>query len=656
RLWVTAYANQAPCYIPSERVLKEGGYEGGGAMIYYDIPVPFKPGLEEPIVSTVKDQLGKTFPAKFDASRTGGSVPPPPHQSPPTIKTNPAPGVELMAAEPLVESPVAIDFGPDGKLWVCEMIDYPQGKAGKFEPGGRIRVLESTKGDGKFDKATTFLDNLPFPTGVTVWRKGVLICAAPDILYAEDTDGDGKADVVKALFSGFGTHNYQARVNSLQYGLDGWVYGSCGLFGGNIKSFNGKTYALGNRDFRIKPDTGELEPVTGVTQQGRVRDDWGNWFGCDNSTLIRHYPLDDHYLKRNPHVVYPNAAVFVPADPNPNRLYPIKSDAQRFQLSGPANYVTAACGLGIYRDDLLGEEDRGNAFVCEPVNLVVHRLKLTPKGSTFEGHRAADEKESEFLASTDNWFRPVQAVTGPDGGLGIVDMYRYVIEHPRWIPPQDAEKLDLRAGQGMGRIYRVRPKGGGLRKWSQTWDSSAFDLMYRIANGPKRDRFTQSFAWRDRTDKQVLARLENLSGRSVSAPEVRLAALVALDALVGSDPLRGPPAAPVWNSVNDPDPGIRRLAVRLAEKFLPRNDEFGTQIARRADDPDAQVRMQVAYSLGYWSNPRAGEVLGRMAVKNADDPYITAAILSSLTEKNLPGVLATVLKESGEKGPPPSFV
>src|SRR5262249_15528757 len=154
-----------------------------------------------------------------------------------------------------------------------------------FQPGGRVRLLESTRGDGKYDKSTVFLDNIPFPTGVTVFRKGVLVCAAPDILYAEDTDGDGKADVVKKLYSGFGTGNYQARVNSLEYGLDGWIYASCGMFGGNItcrplspgpspQRGEGRVVALGDRDFRIKPDTGELEPATGRTQQGRVRDDW----------------------------------------------------------------------------------------------------------------------------------------------------------------------------------------------------------------------------------------------------------------------------------------------------------------------------------------------------------------------------------------------
>ncbi|HQR41271.1 MAG TPA: hypothetical protein PLX97_01275, partial [Gemmatales bacterium] len=314
RLWVNGYSNHVPCYIPSERILKEGGYEGGAAMTYYNLSAPLASGLEETIVSECKRQL-TDFKPPYDVNKMAGSKPLSPQQSASLIKVAPQYQVELVASEPLVVDPVAIAFGPDGKLWVAEMGDYPSGASsqkpeassgdvGKPVPyikredrprrgGGRIRFLEDTKGDGKYDKATVFLDKIPYPTGVTVWRKGVLICAAPDILYAEDTDGDGKADVVKVLFTGFGTHNFQARVNSLEYGLDGWVHGSCGLFGGSIKSFNGKTYALGNRDFRIKPDTGELEPASGQTQQGRVRDDFDNWFGCDNTELANHYPMMD---------------------------------------------------------------------------------------------------------------------------------------------------------------------------------------------------------------------------------------------------------------------------------------------------------------------------------------------------------------------------
>ncbi|HEX3150594.1 MAG TPA: neutral/alkaline non-lysosomal ceramidase N-terminal domain-containing protein [Gemmataceae bacterium] len=656
RLWVNAYANSAPCYIPSERILKEGGYEGGGAMIYYDVPAPFKPGLEEPIVATVKEQLGNTFPAKFDANKVG-VMPKSPQQSLAAIRTKPNLTVELMAAEPLVDSPVAIDFGPDGKLWVCEMIDYPKGKAGKFEPGGRVRFL-TANAEGKFDKATTFIDNIPFPTGVTVWRKGVLICAAPDILYAEDTKGTGKADVVKRLFTGFGTDNYQARVNSLQYGLDGWVYGSCGLFGGNIKSFNGKTYALGNRDFRIKPDTGELEPVTGVTQQGRVRDDWGNWFGCDNSNLIRHYPLDDHYLKRNPYVTYPNSSVNVPADPNPNRLFPIKSDAQRFALSGPPNSVTAACGLCIYRDDLLGPDFRGNAFTCEPVNLCVHRLKLTPKGCTFEAHRPDDEKESEFLASTDNWFRPVQAVTGPDGCLWIVDMYRHVIEHPRWIPPQDAAKLDLRAGHGMGRIYRVRPRME-LRDWVRLDERKSEDVAKAMMNrnGWTRDMAMQILSWRQAKDPATSAMLSKLA-RWRGSPLYQVNALAALSNLgaVSVDDLKEALVVEFRHQENVPASPHCVPAIRVAEQLISTERDVRTEVSRLAMDPDPKVRQQVAATFGAWDDPRTGIVLGYIACRKADDPYLVAAILSSLSKENLSETIAKVLEYSGDIDPPSEFM
>ncbi len=652
RLWINAYANDAPCYIPSERILKEGGYEGGGAMIYYDVPVPFKPGLEQRIIDTVHELVAPAFKSPFNAKKTD-TRPLSPQQSLTTIQTKSELQVELVAAEPLVIDPVAIDWAPDGKLWVAEMHDYPSGVKGDFKPGGRIKLLESTRGDGKYDKATIFLDNIPFPTGVTTWRKGVLVCAAPDILYAVDTDGDGKADLVRKVFSGFGTHNYQARVNSLVYGLDGWVYGSCGMFGGTIECFPlnpalpqraGRKVVLGDRDFRMKPDAGELEPATGRTQQGRVRDDWGNWFGCDNSTLCRHYPLADHYLRRNPHLAPPAAAVLVPDYPDSHRLYPADAQLQLFKLSGPPGRVTAACGLEIYRDDWLGPEHEGNAFVCESVNLLVHRLVVSPKGSTFSGRRAKDESASEFLVSTDTWFRPVQVRTGPDGAFWVVDMYRYVIEHPRWIPPEQLAQVDLRAGSTMGRIYRIYPKDKKLRAVPRLEQMDAAGLARALdtANGWQRDMAMQLLLWRQ--DKTAIKDLEK-AARHSRRPQTRAQALCALDSLGELS------ADLVERSLSDKHAGVRRHAVRLAERFLEESLELALSLRRLENDPDPQVRLQLAYSLGEWQSPLAGVVLARLALSAADDPYLTAAVLSSANADNLAELLSGVTSGEDDKVP-----
>ena len=210
-------------------------------------------------------------------------------------------------------------------------------------------MLEDTDKNGVYDKATTFLDNLAFPTGIHCWRGGVIITMAPEIFYAEDTNGDGKADVRETMYQGFVEGNQQHRVNGLRWGLDGWLYLANGDSGGEIAGTgyvpstkaSGRASALrdqapdapqqpnplggltpsarqGNdalggltpnrspvslrgRDLRINPDTNELDTVSGQTQFGRERDDFGNWFGNNNSNPIWQYVLEDRYVRRNPH-------------------------------------------------------------------------------------------------------------------------------------------------------------------------------------------------------------------------------------------------------------------------------------------------------------------------------------------------------------------
>jgi putative membrane-bound dehydrogenase-like protein len=550
-----------------------------------------------------------------------------PQESRDCIKTRPGFVVELMAAEPLVQSPIAFAWGPDGKFWVVEMGDYPLGLDGKGKPGGRVKYLTRSRADGPYDKATLFLDGLSFPTGVTPYGKGVIVTCAPDVIYAEDTKGTGKADKKEVLFSGFAEGNPQHRVNGLVYGFDHWWYGANGDSGGKVKSLKtGKDFDLRGRDFRVRPDDGLIEPQTGQTQYIRSRDDWGNWFGNNNSQPMYHFALDDHYLRRNPHLIPPNTRVQVSVTPGAARVYPVSKALPRFNDFDALNHFTSACSAIVYRDDLFGPDFANNTFVSEPVHNLVHREIMSAKGTTFTSHRADDEKESEFLASTDNWFRPTMIQTGPDGALWIADMYRYVIEHPQWIPKEWQEKLDLRAGQDKGRIYRVYPKDAKPRPIPVLDKLSAQELanLLESPNGWTRDTAQQLLI--RRKDPFALRHLQTVLENS-SKPLARLHALACARQLSGGDrefTLRG---------LKDNSPGVRRWAVRWAEPLLASDKEVRDKVLALADDADPQVRMQVAYSLG--EIPSAGEALAKMALKNRGDEYVLAAVASSLNEKNL---------------------
>ncbi|MFM8287627.1 MAG: PVC-type heme-binding CxxCH protein, partial [Planctomycetaceae bacterium] len=639
RLWTNGYSNGVPCYIPSDRVWKEGGYEGGDAMVYFDRPTRFAPGLEDPLVAAAVEPLREGFAPRVDARRTRGSVPLSPSQSLAALRTAPGLKAELVAAEPLVTSPVAIDFAPDGSVWVAEMYDYPQGLDGQYQPGGRVRRLVSSRDDGRFDKSHIFLEGIPFPTGVTSWRDGVLVCAAPDILYAVDTNHDGRADSVTVLYTGFGTHNYQARVNSLEPGLDGWLYGSCGLFGGTITSHTGQRLELGDRDFRIHPDSGAIEPAVGRTQQGRPRNDAGDWFGCDNSTLIRHYPLSADVRARNPHVLPPPDSGIATVGPDPFTLRPAR-EVQLFQLSGPSGRATAACGLGIYRDDLLGPGFRGNAFICEPVNLLVHRMVLEPAGSLFAARLPDPEQPAEFVSSVDTWFRPVQARTAPDGSLWIVDMHRFVIEHPRWIPAADVAQLDTRAGHDMGRLFRILPEGGGGRPWPRLASLSSEELVAALdsPNGWQRDMATQLLQWRNARD--VIPQLTQLA-QSASTPYGRLHALCLLGTWGAAEP------AGLRPRFADPDPAVRRHAVRLAAAWTLRDNNLADAVCELAADSDPQVRLQVIDTLADCATERAAQVLAGLAAQPGADPWQRGAVLASLSPRHAPAVLRALLQSAG---------
>ena len=668
RLWVNAYANDVPCYIASSRLLREGGYEVDKSMLYYRQPARLAPEAEDLICDAVQKQL----PHGFYSPSLLASFPGPVEADAAVAAMVPRPGmkVALAAAEPLIRDPVAFDWDEQGRLYVVEMADYPVAADGRR---GRVRRLSDTDGDGVFDEAITFLDHLSYPTGIHCWRGGAIVSMAPDVVYAEDTDGDGVADLREAVMTGFSEGNQQHRVNGLRLGLDGWLYLANGDSSGEVAATGyvpggprrqpSEAVNLRGRDLRYHPDTASIELVAGSSQFGRNRDDFGTWFGNNNSNPIWQYAIDDRYLRRNPHAGGVSALRQVAAVPGAAPVFPVSRTLARFNDFHMADRFTSACGTIIYRDQLLGEAFAGNAFVSEPVHNLVSRLEMrrSDDGLGFVAERAADEADSEFLASPDNWFRPTMLRTGPDGAVWVADMYRAVIEHPEWIPAEYQRKMDLAAGSELGRIYRVVPDDGcceaaatAMRAFfTLPWNEIPLaDLVARLQS--------PNGWWRDTAERillhrrdEVLADAEALGeiGRLVAAEgAVGVQALSTLAALAGDDHHAALEDA-VMTGLGSGDARLRRAAVNCAEGALARGDAaILAAVAGLAADPAAAVRQQVLLSLGEAPGESGAEALAAALVASAASPEMRSAGMTSLNAANVEAVAAAVCERLAAAG------
>jgi putative membrane-bound dehydrogenase-like protein len=587
-----------------------------------------------------------------------------PEESLACIRVRPGFKAELVAAEPLVKDPIAFEWGADGKLWVAEMGDYPLGVDGHGKPGGIVRFLTDTKGDGRYDKSTIFLDALAFPNGIYPWRKGVIISCPPDIIYAEDTDGDGKADVKKRLFTGFHPGNQQHRANGYDYGLDNWLYGANGESGGQVISFlAGKKVDINGRDFRFRPDTGEFESESGQTQYGRHRDDWGNWFGTNNPKWLWHYLFAERYIARNRNLPVRENKRELANYEDSGRVHSIAPEVERFNDPNGADHVTSGNSPMPYRDELFGLDFATSVFTSEPVHNCVHREVLEQDGVTFKSHRAKGEEGSEFVASTDNWFRPTMLKTGPDGALYIADMYRLVIEHPEWISPERQKRINLRAGDDKGRLYRVYPVNAKLRPVPRLDKMGAAELVTALDSPSGWQRDTAQRLLVERADKTAVAPLEKLAEKSLN-PKARIQALCALDGLGAVTPEN------VVAALKDSHPIVRANAVRVSESLarnredtraLPQVRETTSQlrpeILARAllnltSDSDIRVRFQLAFTLGEWADPRAGKALAQVALRDSDNAQMRTAVLSS-APRHLEQMFSTIL---AARNPPAALV
>jgi putative membrane-bound dehydrogenase-like protein len=548
--------------------------------------------------------------------------------------------IELAVSEPDIQSPVAMEIDERGRWFVAEMPGYPLDPS----PTGRIRLLEDTNHDGRPDRSRVFAGGLVLPSGVMRWRRGVIVTSVPDVLYLEDADDDGVAERREVLVTGFARTNPQHMVNTPLYGLDNWIYlaheGAAGAviytdrFGDmgrplTMPGFpNHPPVDAGRQSVRFRPESGEIEIMSGQSQYGHAFDEWGRYFGSNNSNHIRLEVLAARYLARNRDLPFSTAMADISDHGSAAQVFPI-TERPTYELLTEAGEFTSACSLTPYTGGAFPGEYAHSTFVAEPVHNLVHRDVLTPDGASLRARRGSEGRE--FLASTDAWFRPVSFYVGPDGALYITDYYRKRIEHPEWTASEfHRNPVEFTLGSDRGRIYRIVSDGAPAAPPIDSLAEASDETLIKALASPNLWwRRTAQRLLVDRKAERVVPALVALAG-DASSSLGRLHALWTLDALGGLD------ESMILRALNDSEPGVRENALRLAEPRLGRSTALSEAVVERADlEADARVQLQVLATLGFIDSDPSSAAQSRLLLSHIDDVWMQRAALSAGTSRAL---------------------
>jgi putative membrane-bound dehydrogenase-like protein len=553
--------------------------------------------------------------------------------------------VELVASEPLVKDPIAIDWDPDGRLWVVEypeFVRHLQAPEPDLDPIGRIVVLEDLNGDGKMDKRTVFADGLVQARAVKVLDRGVLVAEPPNIWLMRDTNGHLKADTKELVATGFGRQggNIEANANGFLWALDNWIH-SAGQSADML--------------IRLKDGTFDRKATVSRGEWGATQDDGGRIYRNTNESALHVDLVPTPYYARNPNLRRTRGSYeqLTNDTSNINDVWPVRPNAgtnRAYQFGvdrsdGTLGQFTSACAPLVYRGDRLPAELYGNVFVAEPAANLVSRIIIEDDGTALRGRKAYPN--AEFLASTDERFRPVFLSNAPDGTLFVVDMYRGVIEGRASITLYlrdyiTKKKLDTPLERG--RIYRVvhdttrRAPAPALSKATR----AQLVQVLSDPNGWRRDTAQRLLV--ERGAKPVAAALKLLAA-TAKEPRTRIHALWTLD---GADAIDVPT---VTRALEDRSRDVRVAAIRIAERWLGEaNHPIQAAVIEHADDPDWAVRDQVAASLGTLPLGAREPAIAALLAKHGDDPVALDAALSGLRGVEF-AVLERVLSAAGEPSP-----
>ena len=546
-----------------------------------------------------------------------------PEASMKTIVLPPGYRLELVASEPMIEEPVVIDWDPDGRLWVIEMPGYMEDMPAttELQPTGRVSVLEDTDNDGKMDKKTVFLDKLVLPRALKVLDRGVLVAEPPNLWLARDTNGDLKADTKESVTDTYGTlmANVEHNANSLLWGMDNWMHTS------------EVDVMLRFKDLKF-----EVKKTLSRGQWGATQDDAGRVYRNTNSAALFVDVVSTPYYARNPNLLRTRGSYETLDTGDLNTTWPLRPTpgVNRGYQDGilrPDKTLaafTAVAAPTVYRGDRLPEELRGNVFLVEPSANLVSRVIVTDDGTMLRGKKAYER--GEFIASTDERFRPVNLSSAPDGTLYVVDLYHGIIQHKGFITEYLRDQIlsrKLDQPQGHGRIYRVMHESTKRGPKPALSKATPAQLVETLAhpNGWWRDTAQQLLV--QRADRSAVPLLK---ARAETAPDwrTRLHALWTLDGIDAIEP------STVTRALEDPSRDVRASAVRLAERWLgdPKHP-IQAAVVKKVDDKDWAVRRQLAATLGTLPDaaPAKATAIATLLERHADDPITLDAALSGLS-------------------------
>ncbi len=553
-----------------------------------------------------------------------------PEESAGCFQIEPGFKIELVACEPIVRDPVAIDFDHKGRMFVVEYGDYPVGPKDPNEPPlSQVVLLEDENDDGKMDKRTIYAPHLKFCHSLLAFRDGVLACTETQIMYLADTDGDNVADVREVWFDGFIPAHPQMQIGCPRYGFDNWIYLTYGH--GKVRCTRPgfettEPVDIPRVDFRFHPDTMKFEAISGAGQFGNTIDNFGRRYFSSNRNPIMTDVLSMELVQQNPFAGVSVGHTDVGPAGEKTRVYPIVT--MKSNWLSHAGTHTSACGVTAYRGGLFGAESDTSVFVCEPVGHLVTRSVIEPMGGTVTARRAREK--ADFLASSDTWFRPVSLSTGPDGALYLADMYRLWVEHPKFVPDDVAAKMDWRAGEDKGRIWRIVPeKVSDVKPFVPPQTTE--DLVYMLGdkNGWRRMLAQRLLVEGKRGDsEQALRSAVRTSPISSGGSWLKSGPLHSLWTLHGLGLLNAEDLQAATAMIIDVGAigTLNTHAVKLIRRDYSANKKLQTSVARQLRNANGETRLQAILAYD-WSNPHIDEKLLGIAGDCSDDIWLQRALL-----------------------------